>query len=311
MMTLLFAVWVTGALVYATCVCLADEFLTGFGLWRSLLLAAVVTALWPISLGLAVVFRLWPWRHRLFVAVLLLFVPSAGQAQTPNFGGEERTESLTYKGVRANAQTKPENHTRNRHPTIPMWGGCVPSSVRTAALHAGIPRDQIDKFWRIAQRRVGVNGTDPNLLAAMLREAFPPSEGWISYTGSDPAEVQRVYDKLSAKGYLVCSTMGWGALYGNRKIAHMVSDPHYSSKDGVAAVEDNNDPPGVYRWMPTRERLARALSGGQAWIFAFTRQPPLVQVEQLALAAAFAALAAAILLFATSVLALGCRHLVL
>lgn len=242
------------------------------------------------------------------VAAILAFVPILARGQTPDFGGEEKTESLTYNGVRANAQTKPENHTRNRNPNVPGWGGCVPSSVRTAALHAGIPRDQIDKFWAIAQRRVGVGGTDPNLLAEMLRQAFPPSEGWISYTGADPAEVQRVYDKLSAKGYLVCSTMGWGAAYRG-KIAHMVSDPHYSSKDGVAAVEDNNDPPGVYRWMPAKERLARAMSGGQAWLFAFTRQPPSVLVDQLALGAAFAALAAAVVVFATSLFALGFRHL--
>lgn len=231
----------------------------------------------------------------------LAFIPLLSVfGQTPNFGGEERTESLTHEGVEANAQTLPENHTRNLNPRVPGWGGCVPSSVRTAALHAGIDRDEVDKFWEIAQKRVGVNGTDPQMLAEMVREAFPDRK-WISYTGSDPAEVQRVYDELSAKGYLVCSTMGWGALYGQRRIAHMVNDPHYSSSDGIACVEDNNDPAGVFRWMPAKERLSRALGGGQAWIFAFTELPFVAQV------AAIVIVAATILFMASSLLLAGWR----
>jgi|GEM_PF-2793635 len=208
---------------------------------------------------------------RLKLLALILACPGVTWAQTPNFGGEQKTSSLTYRGVTANAQTLPENHTMNRHPTNPQWGGCVPSSVKTAALYAGIPRDEIDKFWAIAQQEVGVNGTHPQMLENMVRRAFPHRK-WVSYVGTNPDEVERVYDRLSGQGLLVCSTMGWGELYGQRLIAHMVSDPHYSSKDGVACVEDNNDDPGIYRWMPAKERLARAMSGGQAWLFAFVEQ---------------------------------------
>jgi len=200
--------------------------------------------------------------------LIIALAPCRLWAQTPNFGGEEKTRSLTYRGVTANAQTDPANHTRNRHPTNPRWGGCVPSSVRTAALYAGIPADEIEKFWEIAQREVGTNGTHPQMLENMVRRAFP-NRKWVSYVGTNPDEVERVYNQLSSQGFLVNSTMGWGELYGQQIIAHMVSDPHFSTKDGYACVEDNNDEPGVYRWMPAKERLARAMSGGQAWLFAF------------------------------------------
>lgn len=302
MVPLLLTAWATGALVFAACFWLDSD--VDLSLTSEVLLFIVSAVLWPLLLTGCVFGKL---RKSGLLAVALLLVPALAQAQTPNFGGEERTESLTYKGVRANAQTKPENHTRNRNPNIPGWGGCVPSSVRTAALHAGIPRDQIDHFWEIAQREVGVGGTDPQMLASMLRRAFP-DEKWVSYVGSDPAEVRRVYDELSAKGYLVCSTMAWGApeLYGNRRIAHMVSDPHFSTKDDLACVEDNNDPPGVYRWMPSSERLKRALGGGQAWLFAFTRLPPAVQGSAVVV---LLLIAAALFFFAASLVLAGWRFL--
>ena len=234
---------------------------------------------------------------------LVLCVPTLASAQPPNFGGEQKTSSLTHRGIRANAQTRIEDHTRNLNPNVPGWGGCVPSSVRTAALHAGIPRDRIDHFWEIAQRRVGVGGTDPQLLSSMLYEAYGKDEPWTSFVGSDPGEVRRVYDALSAKGYLVCSTMGWGELYKNQRIAHMVSDPHFDSKRNLACVEDNNDPPGVFRWMPATERLKRSLGGGQAWLFAFTREHP--AAVQGAAAAAVLIVAAALFFFASSLLLAG------
>jgi hypothetical protein len=61
----------------------------------------------------------------------------------------------------------------------------------------------------------------------------------------------------------------------------MVNVNHFSSDDDLACVEDNNDPPGVYRWMPAKEYLARCMSGGQGWVFAFTRLPVVVQVPAL------------------------------
>lgn len=236
-------------------------------------------------------------RYLLVSALLLAPATVFGQAR------EEKTNSLTYRGVDANAQTDPANHTMNRHPTVPRWGGCCPSSVRTAALHAGLPRDEIDRFWAIAQRKVGVGGTHPELLAVMLYEAFGESEPWISYLSSNPEEVRDTLDKLSARGICIAGTMGWGApeLYGSQRIAHMVNVPHFSTADDLACVEDNNDPPGVYRWMSSSEYLARCVAGGQAWVFAFTRERPVM----VAASAALLLFAAAILLLASSLALLG------
>lgn len=236
----------------------------------------------------------------LVVATVLLGEIAFGQSRDFR---EEKTDSLTYRGVEANAQTDPANHTMNRHPSVPGWGGCVPSSVRTAALHAGVPRDRVDEFWRVAQERVGVGGTDPQLLAEMVRQAFGDDEEWISVVDTDPGVVRKALATLSAAGHQLCATMGWGELYGPRRIAHMVNVNHYSEDDDLACVEDNNDPPGVYRWMPASEYLARCMSGGQGWVFSFTRLPVVAQVALMLL------LAAAILLLASSALLVGWRVL--
>lgn len=236
-------------------------------------------------------------RFLLTSALLLAPAVAFGQAR------EEKTNSLTYHGVDANAQTDPANHTMNRHPTIRGWGGCCPSSVRTAALHAGLDPDKIDHFWEIAQRKVGVGGTNPELLAVMLYEAFGEDEPWVSFLSSNPDEVRDTLDKLSARGICIAGTMGWGApeLYGNQRISHMVDVPHFSTADDLACVEDNNDPPGVYRWMTSSEYLARCIAGGQAWIFAFTREHPAIAVAS----GVLLLFAASILLLAASLALLG------
>lgn len=227
------------------------------------------------------------------VGVVLALVPALVFGQGP--GGEVKTESLTYRGVRANAQTDPKNHTMNRNPRVPMWGGCVPSSGKTAALHAGVPKDKIDAFWSLAQRRVGVNGTSPTMLAEMLY-ATMPDEKWISYVGNDPS----VADRLSDKGYLLGGTMAFGdpALYGNQRIAHMVNWNHFSKADNLACVEDNNDKPGIHRWMPYAEGVRRMFDGGQGWVFAFTRLPLNAKASLLILSAALLFFAAGMLIAA-------------
>lgn len=232
------------------------------------------------------------------VGTALLLVPMLAFGQSGDFGGEERTESLTYKGVTANARTRPENHTLNRNPRVPGWGGCVPSSVRTAALHAGVPAEDVERFWQIALERVGRGGTDPNLLAEMLREGMP-NEKWTNYLDSDPESMRAALDRLSAEGHCIAGTMGWGELYGpGRKIAHYVNVDHFSTADDLACVEDNNDPAGVYRWMPSGEYLARCVQGG-GWIFALSRLPFVAQVVFVAVPLA---LAAALLILASSLL---------
>lgn len=192
--------------------------------------------------------------------LFLLALPTFALGQT-----EVRTDKPEYQGTRANAPVPPSMHTRNHNPNMPGWGGCVPSSVRTAALYAGVPRHQVDAFWAEAQRRVGHGGTNPQLLADMLRRTMP-DEKYYSYLGP---ESDRVLSALSARGVVICSTMNTGDLYGGRPIHHWVNPIHYES-GGKACYVDNNDP-GFYHWLPASTFARRALDGGQAWIFCFTR----------------------------------------
>lgn len=182
------------------------------------------------------------------------------------FGDEVRLARPEYRGERANAPVPPSMHTRNVNPLKPMWGGCAPSSARTAALYHGVPRGQVDHFWRLAQDRVGIGGTNPQMLHAMLRESMP-REKYFEYFGGD---ADRVLNSLSAKGRLICSWMNTGAQYGYRPIAHWVNVAHYKS-GGMACFVDNNDV-GFYHWLPAREMANRAMAApGQTWIFCFTR----------------------------------------
>ncbi|MHC5544297.1 hypothetical protein ACYOEI_39215, partial [Singulisphaera rosea] len=176
------------------------------------------------------------------------------------------------------------------------WGlDQLKARARESIEHSGIPRDQVDAYWALAQRRVGVGGTDPGLQASMLHESMP-DQNWISYVGPDEGALER----LSASGRLVCSTMSWGELYGNRLIAHWVNVNHINRRQNLACFEDNNDPPGVYRWTTATEFFKRAYYGGQAWVFAFEQKARTLAASSHYLII----LAAALLLLATTVVVL-------
>lgn len=108
--------------------------------------------------------RIW---GLVIAAVLALALTAHGQ--TPDRRGEVVTREPTYGGEVASAPIPPSMHTRNVNPGHPGWGGCVPSSVRTNALYQGVPREDVDRFWETAKRRVGVSGTGPDLLIDMVR----------------------------------------------------------------------------------------------------------------------------------------------
>jgi hypothetical protein len=215
---------------------------------------------------------------------------------------EQVTRAPEYRGTRANAPVPPEMHTANKNAITrdPMWGGCVPSSTRTAALFAGVPRALIDAYWDLAQRTVGRAGTGPDLQADMLQRTMP-HEPWTQYIGPEPL---RALAEMSSKGYAMCSTMSWGDMYQGM-IHHWVTPIHFDPAADLACFIDNNDP-GQYHWTTAREFAARAVDNGIAWVFAFTRAHPA--------ATATLAIAAAILLLASAtavVLALvGCFTLV-
>lgn len=206
--------------------------------------------------------RTWGMVIAAVVALSLLAGSAPSRAQT-----EVRTTVPEYAGTRANAPVPPSMHTANRNAIThdPMWGGCVPSSVRTAALYHGIPAEKVDAFWHEAQRRVGRGGTNPQLLAEMLRMTMP-DEKYYSYIGAD---ADRVLNAVSARGALACSTMSTGDQYGGRPIHHWVNVAHYESGKRACFV-DNNDP-GFFHWLDAPVFARRAVDQGVAWIFCFTR----------------------------------------
>ena len=67
--------------------------------------------------------------------------------------------------------------------------------------------------------------------------------------------------------------MNTGQMYKYMPIHHMISLAHYSKRDGLACVVDNNDP-GKYHWMPIAEYDRRWFDGGTGWAWIWTRLPP-------------------------------------
>lgn len=201
------------------------------------------------------------------LAVVLACAPAA--AQTPDFGGEVAVRTLD--GLRVNARTDPANHTRNRNALTndPMWGGCAPSSVRTALLYSGVDPVEVERFWQLAQRRIGRGGTSPDMMGQMLREIFGDRLKWVSYVGYDTS----ILDDWSAKGYLLCGTMAWGRQYRQQIIAHMVNYPHVARGE-KCVIEDNNDEASLWRIVPDVEAYARWKGNGPGWVLAITQLPP-------------------------------------
>lgn len=205
--------------------------------------------------------RIWGWLGALAIALALA---SFASAQSPDRRGEVVTRVPEYAGERASAPIPPQFHTRNVNPGHPGWGGCVPSSLRTNALYQGVPREDVDRFWELAKRRVGVTGTGPDLLIDLVRQGMP-RERYLSSLEDNPA----VLDHLSRAGYPIGSTMGWGQGY-NGRISHMISLVHFR-QGGRACVVDSNFP-GEYHWMPAAEYTARWRANGH-WAFILTRLP--------------------------------------
>lgn len=201
------------------------------------------------------------------LAVLALAFAVPAVAQTPDRRGEVATDSFTYKGVTANAPIPPSLHIRNEGGSDGA-GLCVISSILCNGRYQDVPGLESGKdslLWRTAKGRPG--GYSPDKLANLVNETMP-GEKWASYVGRDTS----MMEKLSSQGYPVGMTMNTGRQYGYMPIHHMVSLIHYSKKDGVACVVDNNDP-GHYHWMPTTEVDRRAFDGGVIWLWTWLRKP--------------------------------------
>jgi hypothetical protein len=202
----------------------------------------------------------------------------------PDRRGEVVTDSLTYQGTVAHAPIAPQYHVRNEGGSDGQ-GLCVIASGIASGMAQGIPGLDTPGYgtsnirgntarvpdapgkgsalWRAAKAAPG--GYSPPKLKALLQRVMP-EETWADYYGTDP----EVLERWSASGFPINVTMNTGANYGYRRIAHMISMPHFQ-KGGYACVADNNFP-GVFSWMPASEFLRRQ-DGGVFWAWIWTRNP--------------------------------------
>lgn len=218
------------------------------------------------------------------------------QVGTPDRRGEDVQEKPSYRGVNANAPIPPKFHVRNEGGSDGQ-GLCVISSILVNGQYQGVPGLNVpdaegragkgSRLWRTAKSRPG--GYGPDKLQRLVDQVMP-GEKWASYVGRDTD----VLDKLSAKGYPIGATMNTGQLYRYMPIHHMISLVHYSKRDNLACVVDNNRP-GFYSWMPRAEFDRRWFDGGTGWAWIWTRLPQFVRDKKslahvlLILAAAFVA----------------------
>jgi hypothetical protein len=199
-------------------------------------------------------------------AVLVLLALASQPGPIPDSRGEIALTVPEYRGVRATAPIPPSMHVRNEG-GIDGAGLCVIASILANGQYQGVPGLEggtASTLWRTAKRRPG--GYSPDKLERLVSQVLP-DEKWASYVGRDPS----ILDKLSRQGYPIGATMNTGALYGYRRIHHMISLIHYRTGEW-ASVVDNNDP-GKYHWMPAAEFARRWVDGAYGWAWIWTRLP--------------------------------------
>lgn len=216
---------------------------------------------------------------RTTIVALALLVPASVQAQTPDHRGEVVLDRPVYQGEKASAPIPPSQHVRNEGGSD-RAGLCVISSVLANGMYQKVPDlnlrgndGQAGKgslLWRTAKARPG--GYSPEKLKALVQEVMP-GEKYASYVGTGSPQDQANLERLSRAGYPIGATMNTGSLYNYAPIHHMISLVHYR-KDGWACVVDNNRP-GHYSWMPASEFNRRWPDMGMAWMWIWTRLPPL------------------------------------
>lgn len=183
-------------------------------------------------------------------------------------------------GAVASAPVQPRHHVRNEGGSDGA-GLCVISSILANGMYQGVPgfsRTGHDEWtsedapgkgsalWLAAKAAPG--GYSPEKLQKLV-DRVVPGERYASHVGTDP----EVLDRLSRDGYPIAVTMNTGELYQNKPIHHFVSLLHYRT-DGAACFMDNNDKPGVYRWLSANTFGRRTLDGGVLWAWIWTRKPP-------------------------------------
>lgn len=141
-------------------------------------------------------------------------------------------------------------------------GLCVWASTEMAARYQN-ERRLIGVFKYMQGQR---GGGWPERVDKIVTERAPGLK-YRQYLGSDIAFIREGIDS----GRPVCVTYGYGELYNNRTIAHMVLCVGMS--DSLTAILDNNDPDHIW-WMPTDEFRRRFVHPrNQGWAF-YTLAPP-------------------------------------
>lgn len=190
------------------------------------------------------------------------------------------THQPAHRGEVASAPVQPHHHVRNEGGSDGA-GLCVISSILANGMYQGVPgfdQSGYDEWtesskpgkgsalWRAAKKAPG--GYSPEKLQRLV-DRVVPGEKYASHVGTDP----EVLDRLSRDGYPIAVTMNTGELYQGKPIHHFVSLLHYRS-DGAACFMDNNDKPGVYRWLAARTFAGRSIDGGVLWAWIWTRKAP-------------------------------------
>ena len=195
----------------------------------------------------------------LALAFSLYAIPlGAGETETAN--------GPTYQGISVQIDLPDADLQPNSGGTDGA-GLCVFASLQMAARWGGID-ELADLFsWMKSQRGGGWPEKVDRVLTARaprLKEAG----GWINYEGSDPT----ILDAALRTNRPVCVTYGYGELYANKTIGHMVLLVHLDAN--LAAIRDNNDVNHT-TWMSRAEFLKRwKHPSGKGWCVILITPPP-------------------------------------
>jgi hypothetical protein len=144
-------------------------------------------------------------------------------------------------------------------------GLCVWASTQMMSNY--LNTEELAGLFRFMQTQPG--GGWPERVDEVMAK-FAPDRKYRQYLGPDLAFVQEGIDS----GRPVAVTYGYGELYGNQTIAHMVLCVALDSER--AAILDNNDPGHIW-WMPREEfkrRFGWPRGAGWAWYILAPPPPP-------------------------------------
>ena len=149
-------------------------------------------------------------------------------------------------------------------------GLCVWASTQMAAWYQNVP--ELQELFAYMKTQPG--GGWPERVDQIMKAKAPgiPYDQWVGSGWNDLDEGIRYIQEWTASGRPVMVTYGYGELYNNQTIAHMVLCVYCD--DQWTAILDNNDTEHVW-WMPTSEFKRRfGWPNGQAWGWRIHFAPP-------------------------------------